>query len=653
MVGKQRVFGLALTCLAAGAVLSAVASSLAVMLIGRVIQGVGGGVLALSSGIARDEFPSEKVAHGIGGMAAAVGIGAGVGLVLSGPITETLGYTWLFWLPAIVATVTAVAVVLVVPASPVRMPGRVGLAAPVLLSAWLVAFLLAVSRAPAWGWGSTKVLGLVAIAAMLALAWVRVELRSETPLIDMRMMRLPAVWTGNTVILLLGAGAFAGFGFIPQFVQTDPGHGYGFNASITESGLIMLPMAIGGFLSGAAAGPLARRCAMKWLLVSGCLVSVAAFVVLVLSHEHLSSVLLAIALMGWGTGVVYAVMPAVIIRAVPAGQTGVATGMNSNIRTIGGAIGAAVMSTIVTSSAGPDGIPTEAGYSRGFAMIALIFVLAALACLLIPNTRRPPRPLDPATEGTPLGYPELAMTSAPPAAQTGAARGRRITSARREVTWRAEVRRCDSVHRSRGSAAEIREVREMSIGDAQLPAAGAKDLQATSLWWLFVVVGLIAAGVGIFFVASPHETLSTFTVIAGIFLLVDGALAIIASIFGHGEGRGLLAVIGVLSAIAGLILIKHPFNTLVFFTIIVGIWLVVAGIARFVTAFSAREGRGGSIAIAVVDVIAGAVILAWPDLGLSTLAVIIGIVLIIRGILFIAAGWELRKAKPDGVGAGT
>ena len=169
----------------------------------------------------------------------------------------------------------------------------------------------------------------------------------------------------------------------------------------------------------------------------------------------------------------------------------------------------------------------------------------------------------------------------------------------------------------------------------------------TSLWWLLALVGLAALGVGIFFVASPHETLSTFAVIAGIFLLVDGALAIASSIFGRGEGRGLLAVIGVLSAIAGLILIKHPFDTLVVFTLIVGVWFVVAGIVRFVTAFSSPEGRGTNIVISLVDVVAGGVILAWPDLGLSTVAVIIGIVLILRGILFIAAGLQLRRLNAE------
>jgi len=143
------------------------------------------------------------------------------------------------------------------------------------------------------------------------------------------------------------------------------------------------------------------------------------------------------------------------------------------------------------------------------------------------------------------------------------------------------------------------------------------------------------------------RTLATFAVVAGIFLLLDGALAVASAIFGHGEGRGIIAIVGILSVIAGLVLIKHPFDTLVVFTLIVGVWFVVAGIARLISAFSTSEGRGGNIAIALVDVLAGAVILAWPDLGLATVAVIIGIVLILRGILFIVAGWGLRKFGED------
>ena len=169
----------------------------------------------------------------------------------------------------------------------------------------------------------------------------------------------------------------------------------------------------------------------------------------------------------------------------------------------------------------------------------------------------------------------------------------------------------------------------------------------TSLWWLPALFGVVTFGVGVFFVVSPHETLSTFTVIAGIFLLFDGVLALFGSIFGKGDGRGLLALIGVLSAIAGLVLIKKPFDTLVVFTLIVGVWFVVAGIVRFVVALGSPEGRGGNLLTAILDLIAGTLILAWPDLGLATVAVIIGIVLIMRGALFIVAGWQLHKLSGD------
>ena len=177
---------------------------------------------------------------------------------------------------------------------------------------------------------------------------------------------------------------------------------------------------------------------------------------------------------------------------------------------------------------------------------------------------------------------------------------------------------------------------------------------ATVLSWFLIVVGVVTLGVGVFFVASPHETLKVFTVIGGILLLIDGLLAIIAALVGVSESRGLLAMVGVLSVIAGVVLIKKPFQTLLVLVVILGIWLVVVGIARFVSAFSRREGRGINIFVAIVDVIAGIVILSWPKPSLATLAVIFGIVLIIRGALFVYAGWLARKLSRDaGSGSAT
>jgi uncharacterized membrane protein HdeD (DUF308 family) len=166
-----------------------------------------------------------------------------------------------------------------------------------------------------------------------------------------------------------------------------------------------------------------------------------------------------------------------------------------------------------------------------------------------------------------------------------------------------------------------------------------------------IVFGVITLGVGVFLVADPEETLKVFTVILGIFLLIDGILAIVGAVIGRVESRALLAVVGVISAIAGLVLIKKPFETLTVLIVILGVWLVVAGVARFVYAFTTPEGRGGYLLVAAIDTIAGIVILSWPEPSLKTFAVIVGIVFIVRGLIYIWAGWRMRgliKSDPGG-----
>jgi len=170
---------------------------------------------------------------------------------------------------------------------------------------------------------------------------------------------------------------------------------------------------------------------------------------------------------------------------------------------------------------------------------------------------------------------------------------------------------------------------------------------ARGIWYALLVAGLLTLGLGIFFIASPHETLKVFTVIAGIFLLVDGGAAVLGALIGASENRGTLAVVGILSVIAGLVLVKKPFQTLTVFVLIIGVWFVVAGIARLFYAFAAPEGRAGNILVALLDVIAGIVILSWPELGLSTLAVIFGIVLLFRGAFLAFGAWRLLKLERD------
>ncbi len=153
MFGKKRMLVVVLVAVVVGSAVSALASSLGLLIVGRVIQGLGGAVYPLAFGIIRDEFPRERVATGIAMISAMLGFGGGLGIVLSGPIIENLSYHWLFWVPLIVAAVAAVATVLVIPESPVRSPGRVDWVGAVLLSGWLVALLLGISESSSLGLG--------------------------------------------------------------------------------------------------------------------------------------------------------------------------------------------------------------------------------------------------------------------------------------------------------------------------------------------------------------------------------------------------------------------------------------------------------------------------------------------------------------------
>jgi predicted MFS family arabinose efflux permease len=205
----------------------------------------------------------------------------------------------------------------------------------------------------------------------------------------MKMMRRPGVWTNNLVALLVGIGLYAMFAFLPEFVQTPSSAGYGFGASITQSGLMLLPSGVTMFATGLFVGALTRRFGGKVLVIAGCVVGAVAMAMFAFAHSQEWEIYLATGVLGIGFGLAFSAMSANVVSAVPAGQTSVATGMNANIRTIGGSIGAVVMASIVTAKLEPSGLPTESGYTTGFAVMAAVLVLAALAALLIPSQRRP------------------------------------------------------------------------------------------------------------------------------------------------------------------------------------------------------------------------------------------------------------------------
>ena len=384
-VGKQRMLVVTLSLLAVGSAMAAVAPTIEWMIVARVVQGLGGGVLPLAFGIVRDEDSPERSGTAVGLLASLVSAAFGIGIVLAGPIVDGLGYPWLFWLPAIATAVAAVGAVLFVPESPVRSSGRISVLPAVLLSGWLVALLLAVSEGNDRGWTSATILGLLAAAAVLVAAWAVSERHAAVPLFVLDLLRERGVWTSIVVAFVAGFGTFASLGFLPQLLQTPGSSGYGFGDTISQSGWVLLPSSASAFVMGFVAPRLVRRFTARRVISVGAAANALAFGGVALFHDESWHVSVLMVLQGIGLGCIVSSLAGVVLASVPPHQTGVASGMNANIRLIGGSIGTAMMGGIITARTGAGGFPLEAGYRDGFLVLAAAALVTVGLALLIPR----------------------------------------------------------------------------------------------------------------------------------------------------------------------------------------------------------------------------------------------------------------------------
>jgi EmrB/QacA subfamily drug resistance transporter len=391
MFGKERTLVFALVVLGAGTFVAAIAHTIGVLIAARVVQGCGGAIFPLSFGIIRDEFPRERVAHGIALISAILGIGGGLGIVLAGPIVDALSYHWLFWFPFGLVAIATVTTVLFVPESPIKVPGRVNVGGALLLSAWLVCLLVGISEGSSWGWSDPRIVGLFAAALVLLVAWVRNEQRAAEPLVDMRMMRLRGVWTVNAAAFLVGAGMYSSFVLLPLFVETPKSAGYGFGATVTGAGLFMLPSTVMMLLVSPIAGRMANRVGSRVALIAGTATTCVAFAFFAVAHSAGWEIYLGSALLGAGIGLAFASLANLIVEAVRPQQTGVATGMNTVMRTLGGSIGTQIGASVIAGTVVGHALPTEHGFTLAFVVASVACGLAALASLAVPRpaaTRR-------------------------------------------------------------------------------------------------------------------------------------------------------------------------------------------------------------------------------------------------------------------------
>lgn len=391
MLGKERILLGSLVLFGLGSLICALGStSIEWLIAGRLVQGLGGAVFPLSFGIIRDEFPPERIGPSIGLISTTFGIGGGGGLVLAGLLVDHLSVAWIFWVSLAMVLVSIWSTWRYVPESPVRVDARIDWLGGAVLSVGLAAILLAISQGNAWGFGSTRFLGLLAAGLVVLAVFREIEVRRPEPLVDMALMARREVWTPNLTAFAIGFAMFGSYILIPQLVQAPESTGYGFGLSVVAAGLVMVPSALVMLVAGPLAGRLGNDRGPKLPLAVGAVCAGIAYLWLAFGHGEIWEICVAGVFLGIGIGMAFAAMANVVVQAVAQTETGVATAINMLTRNVGGAVGAQLSAALLAGEALRSGLPAESGYTAAFLLSGLAAFVALAATSLIPRRAAQP-----------------------------------------------------------------------------------------------------------------------------------------------------------------------------------------------------------------------------------------------------------------------
>lgn len=317
MYGKRRMMLVALGISVSGSLLGAMSSALSLLIVARSLQGVGVALVPIGIAIMRDELPRDRVPLGVAMMSATLAIGAGVGLPLSGLISEHLEWHACFWVTGVLGAVLMVGARAIVPESPVRTGGPFDLRGAILLSSALTAIFVALTKGGQWGWGSPLTLGLAAVGVAILAVWVPVELRTPRPLVDVRVASRRAVLLVNIASVFAGFAMYTNMLVSMQVLQMPSSTGYGLGIDILHAGLWMVPNAAAFGLLAPVSAWGTRRFGPQATLITGSVVMALTYCGRVFWGDTVAQVVVGSVLAGAGTALVYSTLPTLIMRAVP------------------------------------------------------------------------------------------------------------------------------------------------------------------------------------------------------------------------------------------------------------------------------------------------------------------------------------------------
>ncbi|WP_233151499.1 MFS transporter [Mycobacterium lehmannii] len=391
---KHRVLLGVLVVVLAGSLLAAVTSSLALLIVARVLQAASFALYPISIAILREELPPDRLMSAMAVLSGTLGFGGGTGLVVVGLLmTGDAGYHRVFWLTTAFTVAVIAIVLLVVPRRPRHVAGSIDWLGAVGLAVGLSALLLAISQGQTWGWASPATLGCVVGAVAVLAGWWWWERHISRPLVSTSMLTRRPILLTNVATIFVGMGLYFAFLGLTLFVQIPrEAAGYGFGATVLEASVVyLLPGAFTGFVVALVSGRFIDRFGARPVLLVAAVAGIAGFLFVALVHSHTWQIIVASILANAYISLGYGALPALVVSEVDAGETGVATSMNAIARTIGSSIAAAVVAMLLSRSVPGTGVPMENSF---FAIFLGGAITSMLALVLIAMSRPSSRPMD-------------------------------------------------------------------------------------------------------------------------------------------------------------------------------------------------------------------------------------------------------------------
>jgi MFS family permease len=393
MYGRKRMMLILLAVAVIGSIVSAVTSNFGVVLLGRALQGFATACIPLSIGILRENIPPQRLPVAVGLMTTAQGMGVAVGLVLGGTIIDRFNWHWLFAVSAVLLMISFVVIRVIVPARAGTPPReKTDWVEGLLPAPAIAAMLLGLSLTKDHGWLDPRSYGLIALGLVLMAAWTRRSLRAREPFINLRLLGTRNIAVANLSAVLLGMGSAQIVFVFSTYMQAPAWTAAGLGFTATVAGFAKLPSNVLSFFAGPLAGWLTMKHSIRLPVVAGGLLATVGWIAGMTLPDTLYAMIALLCVISFGTSVLNASLPIIIVGAAPEDRTSEAIGAMSVIRGMFGTVGTQMIALLLATDlvTGPSGekFPSPAAYHLTLACIAGLSLAAGLAGLLL-TARQP------------------------------------------------------------------------------------------------------------------------------------------------------------------------------------------------------------------------------------------------------------------------